>query len=235
MNGDHCVDMLMTAVVDITTLISTTFALKSMPLDGALTLQPKLRSRLRREIRRGTVAYIDVLARTERGAVDAALLAACRGAAERHMRKAIENQELLRGVMVTEAGSLDGLAPIRHDLWRLAHMAMYLRIGGADLLESGGTVDLKKAESLGNALRRRFRKALVAYAHATLRSKESTNPLIAKARGAALAKIGKRGAAQAQRLADMEAEGAPKHTVVRRGVVQPLADLSLDWRRAEAG
>jgi hypothetical protein len=89
-------------------------------------LRPKLRSRLRRDIKRGTVAYIDALARTRRGAVDAALLVKCRVTAELRMPHALLHQEVLSRIMASEAGSLDGLVAARQDLWRLAHVAIYL-------------------------------------------------------------------------------------------------------------
>lgn len=227
-------DLLRTAVVDITTLVATCHALMSTPGQGDLALQRKLRNRLRREIKRGTVAYIDALARTRRGVIDDAFLAACRRAAEQQMAQAIANQELLRRIMASEAGSLDGLAAARHDLWRLAHMAIYLRTGMATLRESGASVDARSAASLAARLRRRFRKALIAYARATLRTKEPRGRLIVAARAAALAEIGKRGTAQTERLSAIEAGGDPKHAVIRLGVTKPLFDLALDWRHHES-
>ncbi|MDP1533622.1 MAG: hypothetical protein Q8N44_05440 [Rubrivivax sp.] len=227
-------DLLRTAVVDITSVVATCHALKSTPGQGDPALQRKLRTRLRREVKRGTLAYIDALARTRRGVVDDALLATCRLAAEQQMAHAIVNQGLLSRIMASEAGSLDGLAAARHDLWRLAHMAIYLRAGMATLRESGAAVDARSAGSLAGRLRRRLRKALIAYARATLRTKKPRGRLIAAAREAALAKIGKRGAAQAERLSAIEAGGDPKHTVIRLGVTKPLLDLALDWKRHES-
>jgi hypothetical protein len=227
-------DVLSAAVVDITTLVATCHALKSNSVEGDLIMQRKLRGRLRREIKRGTVAYIDTLARTKRGVVDDALLAACRGAAEQQMGYSIAHRESLSSLMLNEPGSLDGLAAARQDLWRLAYMTIYLRMGMASFRESGASVDAKSAGSLAGRLRRRFRKALIAYARATLRTKESKVRLIVAARGAALAEIGKRGAAEAERLSDIEAGGDPKHTVIRLGVTKPLFDLALDWERHES-
>ncbi|MDP1902379.1 MAG: hypothetical protein Q8K96_18320 [Rubrivivax sp.] len=227
-------DLLRTAVVDITTLVATCHALKSSPVDGELVLQRRLRNRLRRDIKRGTVAYIDALARTKRGVVDDALLVTCRVAAERQMARAVAHQELLGRIMASEAGSLDGLAAARQDLWRLAHMAIYLSTGMATLRESAALVDAKSADSLAGRLRRRFRKALVAYARAILRAKTPEARLIVTAREAALAEIGPRGAAEAERLADIEAGAHPVHGVIRRGVMKPLFDLALDWRRHDS-
>ncbi len=227
-------DLLRTAVVDITTLVATCHALKSSPIEGDAPPHRKLRNRLRREIKRGTLAYIDALARTRRGAVDDALLATCRQAAEQQMAQAITNQELLCHIMASEAGSLDGLAAARQDLWRLAHMANYLRIGMATLRESGAAVDVRSADSLAGRLRRRLRKALIAYARATLRTKKPKPRLIVAARAAALAKMGKRGTALAQRLSEIEAGGGPTQTVLRLGVTKAMLDLALDWQSQES-
>lgn len=219
-------DLLRTAVVDITTLVATGHALGSRPTEGDLATRRKVRSRLRREIERATVAYIDALAGTKRSVVDEAFLGACRVAAERQMPRAMERRDLLSGIMVSEPGSLEGFAAARQDLWRLAHMTIYLRAGVAALRESGASDDAKLA---ARSLRRRLRKALVAYARTTLRAKEPRGRQIVMARRAALGEIGKRGAAEAERLADIEAGGDPTHTVLRLGVARPLLDLALDW------
>lgn len=227
-------ELLRTAVVDIATLVATCHALKSSPVADDQAMQRRLRNRLRREIRRGTFAYIDALARTRRSVVDDALLAACRLAAEQQMAHAIANQELLSRIMAGEAGSLDGLAAARQDLWRLAHLGVYLSLGMATLRESGASVDARSAASLAGRLRRRFRKALIAYARATLRTKEPRGRVILAAREAALAKIGARGTAQAERLSAIEAGGDPTNAVIQLGVTKPLLDLALDWRRHES-
>ena len=223
-------DLLRTAVVDITTLVATCHALKSGPAEGGPALQRKLRGRLRREIKRGTLAYIDALARTKRGGVSAARLGACRRAAEQQMTQAIAHEHLLNQVMANEAGSLDGFVAARQDLWRLAHMSTCLRMGTATLRKSGAAGNLKSVGSLAARLRRRFRKALIAYARANLRAKEPQGHLIAKAREAALAQIGKRGAAEAERLSVFEAGADPPRSVIRLGVTKALFDLALDWR-----
>ena len=224
-------DLLRTAVVDIATLVAAGHALVSSPIGGGPPMQPKLRYRLRREIKRATVAYIDAFARSEREVVDDALLAGCRVAAEQQMLRAIEYQGVLSRIMASEPGSLDGLAAARQDLWRLAHMAICLRMGVATLREPGASVDVKSANALARRLRRRYRNALIAYARVILRTKEPRGQQILTARQAALAEIGKRGAADAQRLSDVEAGGDPNHTVIQRGVTRPLFDLALDWQR----
>lgn len=227
-------DVLRTAVVDITALVATCHALKPAAAEGDPAMQRKLRNRLRRDIKRGTVAYIDALARTKRGLADDALLAACRVAAEQHMAHAMAHQGLLSRIMSGEPGSLDGMAAARQDLWRLAHLAICLRSGMATLRESGGCVDAKSAAASVAGLRRRLRKALIAYARATLRTKEPKGRLIVTAREAALAQIGSRGAAQAERLSKIEAGGDPAHTAIRLGVAKPLFDLALDWQQHDA-
>ncbi len=223
-------DLLRTAVVDITTLVSTCHALMSDRVEDELAMKPKLRKRLRREIRRGTVAYIDTLARAKRGIVDGALLAACRVAAEQHMTRALRHQDLLSRVLSSQPGALKGVAAARQDLWRLAHMAIYLRLGVAALRDSGAWADVKPEQKSAPSLRRRLRKALIAYARATLRVDGAEPGAIVVAREAAWAEIGKRGAADAQRLSDIEAGGDPTHTVIQVGVGKPLRDLALDWR-----
>ena len=228
-------DLLTTAVVDITTLVATCHALKSMPSAREAVLQTKVRKFLQRELKRGTVAYIDTLARTRRGVVDDALLRKCRIAAEQQMPHALAHQGLLARIMSSEAGSLDGLAAARHDLWRLAHVAIHLSRGMATLRGSSALVDTKLADDLAGRLRRRFRKALTAYARAALRTKAPKGRLIVKAREAALAEIGPRGAAEAERLADLEVGADQTHNVIRQGVTRPLLDLTLDWQSHDEG
>jgi hypothetical protein len=222
-------DLLTTAVVDITTLVATCHALKPMPSESEAVLQRKRRKSLQRELKRGTVAYIDTLARTRRGVVDDALLRKCRIAAEQQMPHALAHRELLARIMGSEAGSLDGLAAARQDLWRLAHVAIYLSRGMATLRGSSALVDAKPADDLAGRLRRRFRKALTAYARAALRTRAGKGRLVIKAREAALVEIGPRGAAEAERLADVEAAAGPTLSVLRQGVAKPLMDLALDW------
>lgn len=227
-------DLLRTAVVDITTLVATCHALASDPAEGDLAVPRKLRHRLRRELKRGAVAYIDVLARSQPGLDDDALLAACRMAAEQPMAYAIQHQDLLGRIMASEPGSLDGAAASRQDLWRLAHMATCLRIGVAALSESGGPTDAQSAAEVARRLRRRFRKALTGYARAILRTKKPKGRLVTAARQAALAAVGDHGLAEAERLAEIEADGNPKHTFLRPGVAKPLLDLFLDWQARDA-
>jgi hypothetical protein len=228
-------DLLRTAVVDITTLVATCRALRTSRLEGDLAEHGKLRNRIRVELKRGTVAYIDTLARSKRGVVNADLLSACRVAAERQMLRAVRYQAELNRLMVNEPGVLNGVAAARQDLWRLAHMAIYLRIGCAALRDMVGNVDLEATKPPGSQLRRRFRRALIAYARASHRGKEGKEWVIVAARNAALAEIGKRGMEEVNRLGELEARGGSTQTVIRNGVARPLRDLILDWRQAESG
>lgn len=223
-------ELLRTAVVDVTTLVAACHALKAAAAEGADSLQRRLRSRLRQEIKRGTVAYLDTLARTRRGTFDEALLAKCRVAAERQMPQAMAHKELLGRILTSESGSLDGLAVARQDLWRLAHLGIHLSTGMAALGKSNTVADMQPTSSLAQRLRRRFRKALVAYARTALRSKAAKGKLVGMAREAALSEIGKRGAAEAERLADLEAGAGPVFTLLRLGVTKPLMDLAMDWQ-----
>lgn len=227
-------DLLRTAVVDITTMVATCHALKSSPIEAGSAPKRKLRDGLRRDLKRGTVAYIDALARTRLGRVDEALLATCRLAAEQQMAHALVHQELLARMMTTETGSLEGLVAARQDLWRLAHMAIHLVAGMASLRKSAALNEAKSADALARRLRRRFRKALIAYARAALRDGGRRGRLSLAARDAALAEIGSRGAADARRLAAIEAAAHPSQTILRKGVTQALDDLALDWQRGES-
>ncbi|MBK6472103.1 MAG: hypothetical protein IPF94_15765 [Betaproteobacteria bacterium] len=227
-------DLLRTAVVDITTLVATCHALRSSSGAADLAMERKQRNRLRREIKRGTVAYINVLARSKRGAVDDSLLVECRLAAELQMPHAIAHQKLLGHVLAHQAGSLDGLAAARQDLWRLAHIVGHLRTGMESLQEARALVEAKSADALSGRLRRRLRKALIAYARGVLRTKTPGGRLIVMARAVALDEIGPRGAAEAERLADIEAGADSARRVIARGVTKPLLDLSLDWQRSES-
>jgi hypothetical protein len=223
-------DMLKTAIVDITTLVACCHALKPDRAHDEIVLQQKLRKVLRRDLRCATVAYIDVLARSRQGMVDAVLLFACRMAAESQMPAALAEQESLARIMAVEDGALDGLVAARLDLWRLAHVAISLGHGMAALRQAEALVDVRSADALAERLRRRCRKALIAYARASMRTKTAAGRLIVKARKAAVAEIGARGAAEAERLADLEADADPALSTIRQGVTRTLLDLALDWR-----
>lgn len=228
-------DLLRTAVVDITTLTATYRALTHGPLTGTLDLRHRLRDKLRAELKRGVEAYIDALARSKHGVVDAGRLAAYRVAAEREMPRALRHQADLRRLMKTAPGSLFGVAASRQDLWRLAHMAIHLRQGVAAMQAARGDLAPKLIKKTGSLLRRRFTHGLITYARASQRISDSDSHMMAVARKAALLAIGKRATAAAANLGQLEADAGATHTLIRSGVVKPLADLVLDWGQLETG
>jgi hypothetical protein len=228
-------DLLRTAVVDITTLTATYRALTHGPLAGTLGLRHRLRDKLRAELKRGVEAYIDALARSRHGVVDAGRLAAVRVAAEREMPRALRHQADLRQVMKTAPGSLFGVAAARQDLWRLAHMAIHLRQGVTSMQAARGDLDRKSIKKAGALLRRRLTRGLIAYARASQRVSDNDSHMMVVARKAALLATGKRAVAQAANLGQLEADGGTTHALIRSGVVKPLADLVLDWGPLETG
>ncbi len=226
-------DLLRTAVVDITTLTATYRALTHGPLAGTLGLRHRLRDKLRTELKRGVEAYIDALARSKHGVVDIDRLAAYRVAAEREMPRALRHQADLARLMTTAPGALFGVAAARQDLWRLANMAIHLRQGVAAMQAARGDGDRKPLKSAGSLLRRRFTRGLIAYARASQRISDSDSHMLIAARKAALLAMGKRATAQAASLGQREADEGEAHTAIRSGVVKPLTDLVLDWGQWE--
>jgi hypothetical protein len=223
-------DPLRSAVLDISRLVATCRALKLRTLAFEPPDRQALHDTLRREVRRGARAYIDTLVRTRQGAVDEARLIACRLAAEQHMPLAIAHEELLCLLVAGEAASLDGLSASQRDLLRLAKLCLQLRVGKAIRLDPSAWADAKSATSLASSLRRRTGKALAAYARAMLKTKLTRGQMIAVARAAALAEIGPRGAAQAERLADAAAGGDAEQGATVRVAVNAVFDLGLDWQ-----
>lgn len=226
-------DLLRTAAVDITTLTATYRALTHGPVAGKLGVRHKLRDKLREELKRGGEAYIDALARSKHGVVDGGQLALYRVAAERQMPRALHHERDLIRLMKTVPGSLFDVAATRQDLWRLAHMAIYLRLGVAAMRASRGDLDGRAIKKSGSLLRRKFTRGLIAYARASQRVSDGEGHMIVVARKAALLAIGKRGTAEADSLGQLEADVGATHTVIRIGVVKPLADLILDWGQLE--
>lgn len=222
-------DLLRLAVVDITTLVATRLAVRHALAAGAGPLRPRQLVRLRRELKRGAVAYVDTLARSKRRSLDEATLGRCRSAAEREMPRALRHREALVHILAHQAGALDGLAAARQDLWRLAHMAIQLKGGVAALEALADPIDRGDADRAGR-LRQRLRRALEAYGRTLLRTKSLARMRIVEARGAALREIGRRSEADARRLAEAEARLDPAHDLLRLGVLRSLRDLALDWR-----
>jgi hypothetical protein len=224
-------DLLRTAVIDIATLVATSRALRTSRLEGEPAEHGKFRSRLRGDLRRGTAAYIDALARSKRAEMDEQLLDACRSAAEKQMPRATRYREELKLLMSSQPGVLDGVAVVRQDLWRLAHMSVHLRLGLAAMRDAGDPAEFEAAKKLANRLRRRIRRALITYARVSHREKEGEEPLLTVARKAAVKQIEQHVEAEAQRLGEMEDRGRPSSAVIRKGVEKPLHDLVLDWPR----
>jgi hypothetical protein len=222
-------DLLRTAVVDITILAATCRALKGGPPEGELRERRKLRVRLRTELRLGSVAYINALARSKRGEPDEDLLALCRVAAERQMPRALRHEGDLKHLMTTGRGALDGLAAARQDLWRLVHMLVQLRKGLVAMHAAGANIDDDVVKKVGRGLRRRLRRALIAYARAGQRDREDPQSALATARKAALGWIGKRAVEEADQLGRLEAQRGADRSAIRQGVVRPLNDLVADW------
>jgi len=228
-------ELLRTAVVDISTLVATCRALKARHHNGELSPPVQRRAHLRRELRRGTVAYIDTLARSRHGTVDEALLCACRLAAEGAMPAALGCQPALESLMSRAPGAWAGIPAARQDLWRLAHMAIYLGLGIA-ALRADTPVAVQQADDAAKSaarLPRRLRRAFIAYARASHRVKAGRRGVLASAREAALTEIGARAVTEAGRLAEIEARGGAMHDFIRKGVYRPLHDLLLDWQRGD--
>ena len=151
------------------------------------------------------------------------------------MPRALRHQADLGRLMKTAPGSLFGVAAARQDLWRLAHMAIHLRQGAAAIQAARGDLDRQSIKKAGTLLRRRFTRGLIAYARASQRISDSDSHMMVDARKAALLAIGKRATAAAANLGQLEADGDATHTLIRSGVVKPLADLVLDWGQLETG
>jgi len=224
-------DLLRTAVIDIATLVATSRAVRTSRLEGELAEHGKLRSRLRDDLRRGTTAYIDTLARSKRGEMDGQLLDACRCAAEQQMPRAMQYREELNRLMSSQPGVLEGVAAARQDLWRLAHMSVHLRLGLMVMRDAGDRAEFETAKKLTNRLRRRIRRALIAYARVSLREKEGEELILTAARKAAMKQIEPHAESEARRLGEIEARGRPNSAVISKGVGKPLRDLVLDWRQ----
>lgn len=226
-------DLLKTAVVDISLLAVTCRALGAKPSDGSIVMRKRLRARVRTQLRRGLRAYVGVLARSEHGAAGGAWLAACRVAAEARMPHALEQQPALQRLIATQAGSLDGLPAERQDLWQLAHLVVVVREGlnSMSALEAGKGSEAREARKAAKSLRRALRRALVAYARALQRARPSARPPMARGRSAALAQL-----AQAQaELADLARAVAPAgdELPVFIGTASTLLrDLAQDWQVA---
>ena len=225
-------ESLETAVVDVTRLIAASRAVRSVDLRS---IRGKARARQRRmrvELESATRAYLKTLARAADGVFDEAALTKCRLAAERCMPTAIESVGELVALMDRGAGSLDGWASSRNDLWRLSHIAIHLREGAADLRDLKSKADDRDAKRVAKSLQKEVRRALVGYAHAAMRVRGGSRQSIRGAREAATDRLSSRCVDVADQLSWLEAELTPPRTLIRDGVAHPLRDLLIDWTAA---
>jgi len=221
--------MLETAVVDICMLVATCHAMKAGAREEVAPIQDRLRRRLRRQLWRGTLAYLGKLARAKRDEADDRLLARCRRAAEHEMPDAIAHQDLLSRIMAGERGALEGMVAARQDLWRLSQLAARLRAAVLAMVQPGRRADADRLKHLARRLRRRLRRSLLSYADTLLGAPGTTGRQISLARRRALAEIGKQGMVEAGRLAQIEAGPHAGGTALSFGLQKALAELALDW------
>lgn len=210
--------------MDITTLACLHVALREGP-QRDVSNPPRARRALRREVHGATLAYIDVLARVRPRDVEAGLLQACRVAAEQKMPRALRQQARLSSWLMARPGGLQGLVAARQDLWRLAHLALHLRLGTMALCACDAWSATDPTQDWAARLRRRLRKALVAYARQLLAQPAD----LTGARQAALLMLGRRAAELARRLARAESAFEVQPARLRVGLMQALRHLELDW------
>jgi hypothetical protein len=219
-------DLLVTAVADVALLMATARALRAPPAPTA-GAAADLRGRrgLRDELRRGAGAYLKTLLRSEQSMADADALAACRAAAEQKMPGAIAAAPALADLMTHESGALEGFASARHDLWRLARLAISVRqtIAANETLEPVS----KAARRTDKQLAKRLRKALVRYVRIGVRSEGTTGAAIDEARRAALDELG-----LSREISSAKVAEAPVAETVRpigSASSRGLHDLAADW------
>jgi hypothetical protein len=112
-------------------------------------------------------------------------------------------------------------------------MAIYLHCGMATLRQSPTLVEGESADLLAVRLRRRLRKALVAYARRLFEPRHPSDACSWRHVQPHWLRSAPRGPAQAERLAHIEFGADQAHPVIRHGVTMPLSDLELDWQRHE--
>jgi hypothetical protein len=227
-------ESLETAVVDVSRLIASSRAVRSVDISSIRGKARTHQRRLRAELESATTAYLKALSRAPEGVFDGAALRACRLAAEQSMPTAIASVDELLALMDQGAGSLDGWAASRHDLWRLSHIAIHLREGAARLRDLESKADDRDAKKAAKSLQKELRRALVAYAHAAMRIRGALQRSIRDARKAATERMSSRCVDVADLLSWLEGELSPATTRIRDGVAQPLRDLLVDWAAAAA-
>jgi hypothetical protein len=67
-------------------------------------------------------------------------------------------------LMSSQLGVLSGIAAMRQDLWRLAHIAIQIRPGLLAIRGACDPVEVEAAKKLAGRFRRRVRRPLIAYA-----------------------------------------------------------------------
>ena len=220
-------------MVDITLLVATSRALRVAHPMSEFIGPKKIRRKLRDEIKRGALAYLKALARTQHGCFDQDMLASCRLAAEQERIKAMAATGPLRQLMTREAGALAGLASLRHDLWRLSRMAIFLRQGATALRNALTTsAELKAANGAIRHLQKGLRRALLDYALASLRGgggSSSSSQFASDCRGAAQRRLTLRCQSDADRLSALADQVPDSATPLQRGVAQALRDIRQDW------
>jgi hypothetical protein len=211
------VDILETAVVDVSWLLATARALGRSGSDGPRGLRP--------ELRRAVAAYLRALAKAKLDAPADAVLGACRVAAESEMTKSLQRVDELRAMMTARPGALEGFAQVRHDLWRLARIAAQSRRSAAHLrgIDAVAIVDVKR-------LGKRLRKALGAYARASMRGDHAT--MVGRARRAACGALGTKVSGNAKRLSLLACQTEEATGFVDETLLRSLSDLLLDWQAA---
>ncbi len=223
-------ELLETAVVDVTLLMATSRALRAPRGDGPARLRG--RRRMRDELRRGAVAYLRTLLRGEQQMPDAALLAASRVAAEGKMPRSIAAAEALKAMMASQTGALAGFTSTRHDLWRLAHLAIHLRNGASTLAAKAVDVDTRDLRKTSRRLGKRLRKSLVAYVRTCMRADVDRVDPLGAARCAAVGELGAWSAVEAATLAHRESDFGARRHEIEIGVSRALSDLLTDWAGA---
>ena len=112
----------------------------------------------------------------------------------------------------------------------LKHNVAVVRQGAAALRGLDSGADCRCARKVARPLQSRIRRALVAYANATVRSADDSPGVIRKARRAATKHLDARRIDEADDLAGLEAELVRSRRLIDKGVARPLRHLLLDWQ-----
>ena len=222
-------DLIETAVVDLTMLIATCRVLRVHQKDRERGARPEWQRGLRGEIRRGTKSYLGTLAHSSPGDVDSEVLARCRVAAEREMKKALQAAPALCQLMNTESGALSGFTAVRHDLWRLSRIAMHLPRLADAWRHTPAKSHRRAAQAAIERLQRNLRRAWVGYARACMRSPARSEHVANDGRRGALSRLPERCFTDAERLLRWMGQDQAGATEIERCLVQPLRDIATDW------